>query len=113
MDTAARVKASTAYRIPAHYTLSLHDPLPICGGKRIRTLVPATQTARARPSLEPGAHAHQAPRTVLHAPAVRSEEHTSELQSRGHLVIRLRVENKNAQGSRSFTQIEIWIFPEA
>src|SRR5690625_6082234 len=31
----------------------------------------------------------------------RSEEHTSELQSRGHLVCRLLLEKKNSRGDRS------------
>src|SRR5690625_5593936 len=35
-------------------------------------------------------------------PEVRSEEHTSELQSRGHLVCRLLLEKKNEQGINSF-----------
>src|SRR5437870_7591936 len=33
-------------------------------------------------------------KTSLHFPAARSEEHTSELQSRGHLVCRLLLEKK-------------------
>src|SRR5690625_6391915 len=36
----------------------------------------------------------------LHDPAIRSEEHTSELQSRGHLVCRLLLEKKKKQGRR-------------
>src|SRR5437660_5905773 len=34
-------------------------------------------------------------RSVTHCDTVRSEEHTSELQSRGHLVCRLLLEKKN------------------
>src|SRR5437870_8862197 len=37
---------------------------------------------------------HLTGRTELHATASRSEEHTSELQSRGHLVCRLLLEKK-------------------
>src|SRR5207253_8746146 len=33
----------------------------------------------------------------IHDPAVRSEEHTSELQSRGHLVCRLLLEKKKKE----------------
>src|SRR5215510_16284311 len=56
------------------YTLSLHDALPICASS------PCTAWGRAcRPP----------------APWRRSEEHTSELQSRGHLVCRLLLEKKN------------------
>src|SRR5205809_5990340 len=62
------------------YTLSLHDALPICSG----------------PSLPLG-HRRLAvglrPRDV-EAPQRRSEEHTSELQSRLHLVCRLLLEKK-------------------
>src|SRR5439155_17350585 len=35
--------------------------------------------------------------------ALRSEEHTSELQSRGHLVCRLLLEKKNATGASWFS----------
>src|SRR5215510_16483933 len=57
------------------YTLSLHDALPIS---------PVTGWP-ATPS--------QGRATTL--PPPRSEEHTSELQSRGHLVCRLLLEKKN------------------
>src|SRR5215510_2041523 len=59
------------------YTLSLHDALPISGQGGFR---PAGIG-----------------RTVLRCVAphgLRSEEHTSELQSRGHIVCRLRLEKK-------------------
>src|SRR5215208_8357531 len=57
------------------YTLSLHDALPIF-----------------RPA-QP--HRVQLPAVVDRAgPVGRSEEHTSELQSRGHLVCRLLLEKK-------------------
>src|SRR3977135_4756076 len=59
------------------YTLSLHDALPICGE----------------------AHAHRRSRRALcraraRCGASRSEEHTSELQSRYNLVCRLLLEKK-------------------
>src|SRR2546429_6178219 len=64
------------------YTLSLHDTLPISrdaqGGKRVRC-------ARAK-----GAHHAEGGQPV----GGRSEEHTSELQSRLHLVCRLLLEKK-------------------
>src|SRR6266576_7232742 len=56
------------------YTLSLHDALPIWPPRRL----PA-----GRPSRRPTRRA-----------AIRSEEHTSELQSRRDLVCRLRLEKK-------------------
>src|SRR5439155_24320446 len=66
------------------YTLSLHDALPIClsGGRGLSldrhcwlcvSAWPHRSNSRAR---------------------LRSEEHTSELQSRGHLVCRLLLEKK-------------------
>src|SRR5438874_10593979 len=64
------------------YTLSLHDALPIC-----------TLPIHGRP-----------PRPRLDNPNVgrRSEEHTSELQSRRDLVCRLLLEKKKTHmGSRS------------
>src|SRR3712207_8969032 len=77
------------------YTLSLHEALPIC------------DQARAAPA---GGEAHQPAddheHAVLEADQVpevddqpghprRSEEHTSELQSRQYLVCRLLLEKKN------------------
>src|SRR3712207_7486572 len=73
------------------YTLSLHDALPICAGARGRN----------------GGDRHQeeddavlgdgAPRALAgdrRQPRLRSEEHTSELQSRQYLVCRLLLEKK-------------------
>src|SRR5687768_17664308 len=66
------------------YTLSLHDALPICGASAVIT----------------GLLFGQAPWIVILVAtiwgiSVRSEEHTSELQSRLHLVCRLLLEKKN------------------
>src|SRR5439155_25676645 len=66
------------------YTLSLHDALPIWlirrsrPARRARARWAAGRYGAAPPSPEPD----------------RSEEHTSELQSRGHLVCRLLLEKK-------------------
>src|SRR5437870_4872999 len=60
------------------YTLSLHDALPIY---RQRVAVAADFAERGQVRV----HVHAKP---------RSEEHTSELQSRGHLVCRLLLEKK-------------------
>src|SRR2546429_4028533 len=72
------------------YTLSLHDALPIC-------------LARL---LGPGTGAQQQGRTKREcngkvATSDRSEEHTSELQSRLHLVCRLLLEKKKKITTRS------------
>src|SRR2546422_4262669 len=62
------------------YTLSLHDALPIYGRRRQHGRVAARGAAARRAS------GHGRPH--------RSEEHTSELQSRLHLVCRLLLEKK-------------------
>src|SRR3712207_8923703 len=70
------------------YTLSLHDALPICR--------PAGRAERqdAGPSpVRPGAR-HRHVRVQRAGPDLRSEEHTSELQSRQYLVCRLLLEKK-------------------
>src|SRR3712207_7497241 len=81
------------------YTLSLHDALPISDrpgvdgpgmrGPRLQRLRPA----RTGPSRRLGPH--PADHDPLGRPALpRSEEHTSELQSRQYLVCRLLLEKK-------------------
>src|SRR5439155_16717121 len=62
-------------------TLSLHDALPIW------SMGPAARWSCTRLSATPRWPA-----------AMRSEEHTSELQSRGHLVCRLLLEKKKVGG---------------
>src|SRR5207253_7697074 len=97
----------------ALYPLSLHDALPIYGGGRVFWLgdvgveqapyelavAESIEAAQAEKNLLPkswivaatldGAPPHGPPRACLSLRAPRSEEHTSELQSRGHLVCRL------------------------
>src|SRR3989442_4656238 len=68
------------------YTLSLHDALPIYGGPH---------PAPAALAFLPGIERYQ----QLHALDGRSEEHTSELQSRPHLVCRLLLEKKKTDVS--------------
>src|SRR3989449_7165380 len=65
------------------YTLSLHDALPISSAR-------ASSSSLAT-SVAPTSAARAAVRFWLQA---RSEEHTSELQSRLHLVCRLLLEKK-------------------
>src|SRR5207244_11323394 len=71
------------------YTLSLHDALPILRRARV---VPAAVTA--------GAPVLPVVRADRVADVVRSEEHTSELQSPDHLVCRLLLEKKNTPAAR-------------
>src|SRR5947208_13365913 len=62
------------------YTLSLHDALPICRWRRPNKVGPEIRRERF--------HRRQIPGDL------RSEEHTSELQSPDHLVCRLLLEKK-------------------
>src|SRR3712207_9165861 len=66
------------------YTLSLHDALPICPSR------PSCSSTAAR---MPAARNDWRP---CRSAAARSEEHTSELQSRQYLVCRLLLEKKKA-----------------
>src|SRR5437763_15563688 len=71
---------STATATPSIYTLSLHDALPILRARqRNRAEIPEHRRER---------HAYE---------RVRSEEHTSELQSPMYLVCRLLLEKKKSQ----------------
>src|SRR5690625_6987609 len=45
------------------------------------------------------------PLTKPFSPVVRSEEHTSELQSRGHLVCRLLLDNKTLENSAQVREV--------
>src|SRR5436305_6716172 len=82
------------------YTLSLHDALPISTqtGRHLPPAVPAAlRQRRAGRSIERvrGTHADsEAAMRILKIGGKRSEEHTSELQSRPHLVCRLLLEKK-------------------
>src|SRR3989449_7830834 len=82
------------------YTLSLHDALPIFTGRPVKwvgdrreDLLTSTQawdeTIDAELAVDADGTIH-----ALRARVVRSEEHTSELQSRLHLVCRLLLEKK-------------------
>src|SRR5690625_5494059 len=62
------------------YTLSLHDALPIL------------MILKDAPGIEPLCIPDRL--YTENGPIIRSEEHTSELQSRGHLVCRLLLEKK-------------------
>src|SRR5437870_10586287 len=80
---------------PVTYPLSLHDALPISKSPRLfpgALLWPAQVLVGVRP----------AGRLVCGSRnSERSEEHTSELQSRGHLVCRLLLEKKQTPPLRS------------
>src|SRR3712207_8063564 len=73
------------------YTLSLHDALPILSTKRQRNSRPSSATSVQRRSAS--SHVAEAMRQPKRM-SRRSEEHTSELQSRQYLVCRLLLEKK-------------------
>src|SRR5438874_7744669 len=73
------------------YTLSLHDALPISRQSPILSAVLLQRSSRAVPD--------GIPRWC----ALRSEEHTSELQSRRELVCRLLLEKKKAYQTAGVT----------
>src|SRR2546429_5829312 len=74
------------------YTLSLHDALPISTANACRNHVAhGTSRSKCRPTRGDGRDRGPFGPHDRH----RSEEHTSELQSRLHLVCRLLLEKKN------------------
>src|SRR3712207_7064986 len=89
------------------YTLSLHDALPILGAqpqpRRRLELVAHEREQRAHDERRArAALAQQRGGDEVHgALAPRSEEHTSELQSRQYLVCRLLLEQKTNPSSYS------------
>src|SRR5687768_18301321 len=89
------------------YPLSLHDALPICAGGDgtvDRQRGNTTSAGRARRARPDGARPLESRRCHGHGSAgfqaARSEEHTSELQSRLHLVCRLLLEKKNNRNNK-------------
>src|SRR3712207_9231630 len=78
------------------YTLSLHDALPICcssgwAGRRASRLTARTTKG---PASRSRSRAREAISSTEWSSRTRSEEHTSELQSRQYLVCRLLLEKK-------------------
>src|SRR5256885_16270306 len=84
------------------YTLSLHDALPICEQNAADE---SAQKAYGRESFQPEFHASDLLAETIDTPGcaedkrecaggIRSEEHTSELQSPCNLVCRLLLEKK-------------------
>src|SRR5436305_11113430 len=82
------------------YTLSLHDALPIYFALLLEYVAEIPGIERIRYTTS---HPKEFTQRLIDAhaaidklvPHVRSEEHTSELQSRPHLVCRLLLEKKN------------------
>src|SRR5690625_2760857 len=90
------------------YTLSLHDALPIWEMAKTEASLPDDRRIDfvsittpnhmhfpvAKTFIEAGIHV-VCDKPMTNTVEERSEEHTSELQSRGHLVCRLRLEKQN------------------
>src|SRR5687768_17827548 len=92
------------------YTLSLHDALPIFRQRRVRpegeadvgpVAVDVDAVAVVALEGDPARADRAAPPADV---GFRSEEHTSELQSRLHLVCRLLLEKKNHKQHNTITQ---------
>src|SRR5687768_18007658 len=85
------------------YTLSLHDALPICRGTYIARAGAETSWGQPRmPAPSRGRGCGRDSRRFrgkCWGPRARSEEHTSELQSRLHLVCRLLLEKKKKKNT--------------
>src|SRR5690606_40746593 len=83
--------------------LSLHDALPISPGPAVRRRHPCSRPATPRgcPSGAPPAGGRSGP---ARTPPRRSEEHTSELQSRENLVCRLLLEKKKNTETQSHSR---------
>src|SRR3712207_9072310 len=79
------------------YTLSLHDALPISSGKPGQRPRRRHRCAKQRPRPDPARHSRRRADSRPASRVARSEEHTSELQSRQYLVCRLLLEKKKTQ----------------
>src|SRR2546422_4780165 len=77
------------------YTLSLHDALPISPTSSAPDWISSRRASLFTRRFQ----------TLWQTAAPRSEEHTSELQSRLHLVCRLLLEKKKKKGTRYDRQV--------
>src|SRR5438034_7543081 len=78
------------------YTLSLHDALPICSGPQMECDPVARRAERPiEAEIQRGALCRRGAERL-----VRSEEHTSELQSHSDLVCRLLLEKKKKKNKK-------------
>src|SRR3712207_9209117 len=86
------------------YTLSLHDALPISNASRSCRASSLTRSSSASSAASaPSARARTRGRSysIAAASSSRSEEHTSELQSRQYLVCRLLLEKKKKKNTNT------------
>src|SRR3712207_7492013 len=78
------------------YTLSLHDALPI-SPERLSCRLALTSAIESRARSYAASDRRWYHRVAMASGTSRSEEHTSELQSRQYLVCRLLLEKKKKQ----------------
>src|SRR5207247_8379546 len=105
------ISLSPATPPPTTYTLSLHDALPISAARRTERRSPPetswTVGASGKTVGSSGPTAFAPPMRFFHiflgrhCCRIRSEEHTSELQSRVDLVCRLLLEKKKEEQQSS------------
>src|SRR2546421_2167866 len=87
------------------YTLSLHDALPICIESDRRGNHDRDESSTFG---VPSNYPTSSERRKARARAIRSEEHTSELQSRSDLVCRLLLEKKKKKKHIMYDQQHIY-----
>src|SRR3712207_6869490 len=93
------------------YTLSLHDALPICASAPIDARNSSARKRRCRLGVQSSGSNNacipipctSARSRRARAGTLRSEEHTSELQSRQYLVCRLLLEKKKKTNSNKIS----------
>src|SRR5690606_39873435 len=92
---------------PPVYTLSLHDALPISrdgcrtarrvrGGQGYGSACSGREREARGPDCSPRSRIGRSEKQGVSLSCVRSEEHTSELQSRENIVCRLLLDKKNS-----------------
>src|SRR5206468_9195961 len=82
------------------YTLSLHDALPIYNRTKGASSSLVNITPPGIACRDPGAKCQETSALCNPVPSRRSEEHTSELQSRSDLVCRLLLEKKKKRSPK-------------
>src|SRR5438445_9018017 len=89
------------------YTLSLHDALPIFAEFLAAVSSCETEASAALAAVERAAEALEAEvaAIICGGEVVRSEEHTSELQSRQYLVCRLLLEKKKYKKKMKYNEL--------
>src|SRR5690554_7730380 len=90
------------------YTLSLHDALPICTPGQVVRTSKVLRAAGSRSKMQAMSSRNRFSPMLfpLLLGGFRSEEHTSELQSRPHLVCRLLLEKKKTHSTQAINTLQ-------